>query len=305
MDLINHLPKELIFTDLRPENKWTLLDQMIDSIANTSDFKRLGVNADILKQTVTEREKQMSTGLGNGIGFPHIRHDGLKTMLISIAVLKKDIDYNSLDEKPVNIVCMVIAPDQAPTLALKVRSCIARMLSNASLREQILQSETAEQIHNIIHQQSMDIDIPITAEDIMNKSTLSVATHTPLKEVTRLMSMHSAKAIAVLDENNKLAGEITCDLLFGFGMPDFFSNLKSVSFISEFDPFEKYFHEESHSVAGHLMSKNFSKMTKKATLLEIVFALTVQKHHKIYIEDNGEFIGEIDQSLVLDRIMRL
>ena len=56
MDLINHLPKELIFTDLRPENKWTLLDQMIDSIANTSDFKRLGVNADILKQTVTRAD---------------------------------------------------------------------------------------------------------------------------------------------------------------------------------------------------------------------------------------------------------
>ena len=78
-----------------------------------------------------------------------------------------------------------------------------------------------------------------------------------------------------------------------------------MSFISDFDPFEKYFFEEAHSKVSDLMNKDFCVMPPDGTLMEIVFALTVNKYPKIYIVKNDMLQGVIDQPLVLERIVNI
>jgi CBS-domain-containing membrane protein len=120
------------------------------------------------------------------------------------------------------------------------------------------------------------------------------------------MLEHSLSAVPVAGSDGQIVGEITCDILFRYGLPDFFTRLKSVAFIREFDPFEKYFEKEADSVAGDVMSDHPAVMPPTATLLEIVFALAVEKHMNVYIvAENGALVGVIDRAAVLDRILNL
>ena len=128
---------------------------------------------------------------------------------------------------------------------------------------------------------------------------------TPIKEVTRRMSERHTNAVPVLDPDGQVVGEITCEALFQYGLPDFFLQLRSVSFIADFDPFEKYFESEGGMKAGDIMSPDFAALPPQASLLEIVFALTVLRHPKVYVVESGKLLGTIDQSQVLDRIINI
>lgn len=305
MLLTKYLPSELIFPKIDCKDKWEAMERMINGIATSRVGAYFGANQGMLKDIIFSREKDISTGLGHGIGFPHARHPDIKKLLISLATLKEPIPYDSIDGKPVNIICMVLAPDEEPTLAIKVRSRIAKLLANPEFRATVMGTDDPEEIHKLIEEMALDLDVPITANDIMQSPEFTIHPSTSMKEVVRLMSEHHANTTAVINDENEIVGEITCDRLFNFGIPDFFSQLKSVSFISEFDPFEKYFHVESHSSAADLMSKDFATVQPESTLLEVVFALTVLKRYKVYVVKNGKYAGEIHRTLVLDRIMRL
>ena len=107
----------------------------------------------------------------------------------------------------------------------------------------------------------------------------------------------------VVDSEQRLLGEISCPLLFTLGIPDFFQQLRSTSFIRDFDPFERYFSEEAKSTVGGVMEREVCTLPPSATLMEIIYELAVKNHPKVYIIDNGKLTGIIDQALVLERIV--
>ena len=96
------------------------------------------------------------------------------------------------------------------------------------------------------------------------------------------------------------------DDLFKLGIPDFFSQLKSVGFIRYFDPFEEYFAVEIASKVSDVMNTEFKAFPETATLIEIVFAISVQKCPLIYIVgERNKLLGVIDRTLLLKRIINL
>jgi len=144
----------------------------------------------------------------------------------------------------------------------------------------------------------------VRARDFMRPPlAMDIRPDTPLRTVVRTMLRHHVEAVAVTDDSGVILGEITCDLLFKKGVPDFFNQLPNVAFIKNFDPFEKYFDEEAHSVAGDVMSKDFATVTEDATLMEIIHLLAVRNYAKAHVVRNGRKIGTVDRALVLDRIL--
>lgn len=145
----------------------------------------------------------------------------------------------------------------------------------------------------------------VIASDIMGPPRLALSPEMPLQEATRLMADHRAAAVPVLD-GDKLVGEIVADDLFKLGIPDFFSQLKSVGFIRYFDPFEEYFAVEIASKVSDVMNTEFKAFPETATLIEIVFAISVQKCPLIYIVgERNKLLGVIDRTLLLKRIINL
>lgn len=304
MKLEKYLPPESILLNTRVDDKSSLLNIMCECIAKCKTAVDAGLDYKAIRNAIEKREKQSSTGIGDGFAFPHARFANINSIGICLAVLEKAVDYKSFDKQFIDVACMVIVPESKPTLALKVMSQIARMFSRSDFSEQVKNLNSGEELAKLISKLKIDLDISITAVDIMRQPLLTLKPDMPLKEATRYMAEHQMTAAPVL-ENKRIVGEISTTQLFLLGIPDFFTQLKSVSFISDFDPFEKYFHEEAHSKVANLMNRDFCTLSPDATIMEMVFALIIQKYPKIYIAKDGILEGVIDQPLVLERIINI
>lgn len=306
MDLSRHIGPEQILSNISVEDKWDLIERMISVLMDHPVCLRQSpeVRARIAP-TIMDREKTMSTGLEEGLALPHGRVPGFKGFAVAIATLAEAIDYGTPDDKPVSIACMVVTSQDNPTIALRVMGVLSRLLARESARQRILEAGDPQDLYNFILMEKMDLDVSIIARDLMRTRVVSVSPETPLREVTYTMMKNRLDCIPVVDSEARVVGEITCDILFKEGVPDFFSQLQSVSFIKDFDPFENYFSAEARAHAAKVMSPDFALVEKDATIMEIVFLLSVQNHHKVYVAEQGVLRGIIERIDVLDRILNL
>ncbi len=302
MKVTRFISKDTILLNLACDSKEELLKKMVDTLV-TKDFlvSNKDLTKEIVLENVYERESQRSTAMGGEIAFPHARIEGLKTPALAIAVLKKALQYDETNS--VRIVCMMLAPLEQQTLSLKVMAALARFFIKPDAVKDFLELKEKESILAKLEAENLSVDVPICARDIMRPPCLSVSEKTPLREIAKILFTNQIDTIPVVDEHHKIIGDITTNRLLRFGLPDFFTKLKSVSFIAEFDPFEKYFEAESKAVAADVMADahvvNFDH-----TILEIVFDLAVKKHPKLYVQDEKQrWIGVIDRSIVLDNVI--
>lgn len=304
MQLTNYLEATQVLVDCDARDKHELLGRMIDALLQ-SRTQRLnaGISRDVLLAAIHARESERATGVDSGLAFPHARVAGFRGVAMSLAVLKTPVDFG--DNAPsVRLACMMVVPADAPMLTLRVMSRVAGFFRDEENRRIILAAKSADDVVRILSGGDLSLDIPVTARDIMTRPGTRVSEETPLREVSRILHAENLGVVPVLGSDGRLSGEITCDLLFQFGLPEFFHHLKSVSFISEFDPFEKYFLAEAHSAAARVMTTDLCRMPPEATLLEIVFALAVKKVPQVYIVDSkGQWLGVVDRDDVLDNVL--
>jgi len=302
--LVQYLAPEQILVGIEAHDRYDLMSQMLDALVKSPSFRaQANVSREQAWQALVEREKKQSTGIGDGVAFPHGRIPGYKGLSVCLAVLKHPVDYGSIDGKPVQIACMMLAPEEQPALALRLYSKVAELLADKAIRDYFLSVTDASAIYDYLREREFTVETTLTARDIMRSDFLKLSPEMPLQDVTHLMMRHRVEAAAVLEKDESIVGMITCDDLFRLGVPEFFSHLQSVAFIREFDPFEKYFLNEGKACAKDVMSRDFAALPLEATMLEIVFALTVQKYPKVYIVKDDKCIGVIDRTTVLDRII--
>ena len=305
MKLKHYLLPESILLNTKADDKNSLLEKMSDCISNCLAAKDVGLDKKAILKAIKKREKQSSTGIGDGFAFPHARFANLKSIGICLAVLEKPIDYNSFDKQDIGVACMVIVPEKKPTLALKVMAQIAKIFSNKDFLEKLKDIKTGRELAEAIADLNINLDISITASDIMRQPLLTLTPEMPLKDATRKMVECNVTAVPVIDENKHVVGEITTNHLFLLGIPDFFTQLKSVEFMSDFDPFEKYFAEETRAKIADVMDSEFCVLSPEASIMEMVFALIVKKYSKIYVVRDEMLVGIVDQPLVLERIINI
>ena len=305
MKLKHYLLPESILLNIKAEDKNTLLEKMSACISRSLAAVESGLDEKAILKAIKKREKQSSTGIGDGFAFPHARFPNLKSIGICLAVLEKAIDYDSFDQQDIDVACMVIVPEQRPTLALKVMAQIAKLFSDKAFLKNIKDIKTGRELAEAIAAYDIDLDISITASDIMRQPFLTLTPDVPLKEATRKMVECNVTAVPVVNKDKRIIGQITTNHLFLLGIPDFFTQLKSVAFMSDFDPFEKYFAEESQAKTADVMDNDFCMLSPEASIMEMVFALIVKKYPKIYIVRDGILVGIVDQPLVLERIINI
>ena len=156
-----------------------------------------------------------------------------------------------------------------------------------------------------MEQNTLEIEAPIIALDLMRPERLRLTPDLSGNEATQLMHRSRMVAAPVVDTNGNVIGEINCNTLFQRELPDYITKLHSVPHISDFHPFEGYFTEDAYLKVRDLMSESAAIIDENASLLEIIFLLSVRKHPMLYVCRNGQLIGVIDPITVLDRVLNL
>ncbi len=123
---------------LEEVDKKTVLTKLVDLLATSS----LVHNRDELLNGIFAREELMSTGIGFGIGVPHVRIDSVSDLVMAVAVSKRPISgYSSLDNQPVQIVCMLAARQDQHTKYIRTLSAVSSRLKDGATREKIIASD--------------------------------------------------------------------------------------------------------------------------------------------------------------------
>ena len=105
--------------------------------------------AEIL-EAITSREELGSTGLGNGIAVPHGKIAGLKGVTAVFARLDQPIEFDSVDDQPVDIVVMLLAPTGAGADHLKALSRVARLLRTEAVVDELRRIDDCAQLHSVL-----------------------------------------------------------------------------------------------------------------------------------------------------------
>ena len=145
------LKKESVITNLVGKNKPEVIKEMTQCLKKNNMIQ----NDQALFETLMEREKLGSTGIGENVAIPHGKSDEVTQIIIVFARSINGVDFESLDQKPVHFVCMVIAPAHSTGQHLKVLARISRIFKNPGLREDILKAGNSASIYSIlIHEDS-------------------------------------------------------------------------------------------------------------------------------------------------------
>jgi fructose-specific phosphotransferase system IIA component len=149
MRISDILTEDLVVTGLAGETKDEILDAMIGLVATSPRV----LDREKVRTAIFEREKIMSTGVGNGFAIPHGKTDAVSDIVAAFAVTGVPIDYDSLDEKPVRLVFLLVGKENLVGPHIKLLSRISRLMNKEEFRSRLLESKSPREILDLFRQE--------------------------------------------------------------------------------------------------------------------------------------------------------
>lgn len=149
-DISQVLTKELISLNLQSRSKEDAIAELTDLLVEHGDvIDRQGFIDDVLK-----RENEGMTGLGQGVAIPHGKSQAVKNTTLAIGISQNDIAWESLDNKPVNIIILFAVKDtDANTLHIKLLQKVAILLADESFIQNLHDIKTKEELIRLFESQ--------------------------------------------------------------------------------------------------------------------------------------------------------
>jgi PTS system nitrogen regulatory IIA component len=295
----------MIIPELEAGSKEEAVRKLTDRVFGSLTVSDPLADREEVYRAVMDREELQSTGVGNGLAFPHARIEGWKNFMVCMGVSKKGIDFNSIDGKPVHFVFLMVSSPDEPYIILRAMSSVVRFMSGMEFGRQFLERQMS--VEEIVRDFSLLADtMPdrILARDIMRPVSRKVQVNTSMEDVTKEMHLNRVDRLPVVDEKNRFCGEISCLEIFQYSMPEFFNKLETISFVRHIDPFEKYFRIRGNLKVKDVYLKDMTPISENGTLLEIIFEMTVRKRSKLFVvSEKNELTGVIDRFSIIDKIL--
>ena len=152
MTLGDILSPAQIVPDLKAEDRWGAIEELIGNLVENGKIK--AEHRDSVAAVVRKRETSMSTGIGFGVGIPHASTDLIYEVVGALGRSKKGVDFESLDNEPVNLVMLFLVPQGQFQKHLHTLAEIAKLLHKKEFRKSLEQSADAEEMFRMIKSQS-------------------------------------------------------------------------------------------------------------------------------------------------------
>ena len=151
MELADILTKESILTDLHADDRWQAIDELIGNLVATGRIQ--AENRDAIAAVVKKRENSMSTGIGFGVGIPHASTDLIHEVVGVLGRSKKGINFDALDNQPVNLVMLFLVPQGQFQKHLHTLANIAKLLHKVEFRQALENAPDSEVMLKVIKEQ--------------------------------------------------------------------------------------------------------------------------------------------------------
>ena len=147
------LSEKYIALNLEAVTKNEVIERMLDLVAGNdlvTDRTKLG-------EDVWKRERDMSTGIGKNIALPHAKTSAVTMPILAMATFREEIDFDSIDGQPVQLVFLLATPETMLAEHLKLLGRITRIAGRDEVRHRILQASTPIEIIGLIRDEERDL----------------------------------------------------------------------------------------------------------------------------------------------------
>lgn len=127
-----------------PENvsKHDALDSLVDAVSDTGAVQ----DKDAFRDAVHDRERVLSTGIGQGVAIPHVRIDAVTEPTLGIGVSAVGIDFDTLDDAPVHIIFMFAMPTGSQKAYLSLLSKVMQAVKNSDFTDRLTACSTPGEV---------------------------------------------------------------------------------------------------------------------------------------------------------------
>lgn len=145
MKIADLIGPDQVIIGLRAADKTQLLQELAGRAASA-----LGLDRRMVFDALQARENLGSTGLGKGFALPHARLDDLRQPFALFARLGRPIDFSSIDEKPIDLVVLLLTPANGNTRHLAILAAVSRPLRDDLLVQRLRQAPDAAALHKLL-----------------------------------------------------------------------------------------------------------------------------------------------------------
>ncbi len=145
MEIVDLLRPERVFAHLRATSKKQTLQELARRAAQAT-----GQNERAIFDVLMERERLGTTGVGNGIAIPHGKLPTLDRLYGLFARLEHPIDFDAIDERPVDLVFLLLAPETAGADHLKALARVSRLLRDKTACEKLRGTDDSEALYALL-----------------------------------------------------------------------------------------------------------------------------------------------------------
>ena len=137
MKIVDFLSADEVFLDVSESSKADLL-QKIAALA----APKTGYSAPVIFEALVERERLGTTGIGKGVAIPHARLAQLDNLFCAFIRVNPAVDFESIDRKPVDLVFILLVPEESGADHLKALARISKLLRNEEICQSLREVQT-------------------------------------------------------------------------------------------------------------------------------------------------------------------
>ncbi|MCK9574145.1 MAG: PTS sugar transporter subunit IIA [Candidatus Omnitrophica bacterium] len=151
INILDYLDKDSIIIGLKQKSKKKILAAILEHLI---DKKKISKDSEkeILKN-LFQREEMGSTAIGGYIALPHARINSIKDIVLCFVISQEGIEFDSLDQEPVNIIALLLSNQKEAGLHLKMLAFLARMLREKYFVQQLKSATTSEDVLALVNKQ--------------------------------------------------------------------------------------------------------------------------------------------------------
>lgn len=153
MNLLDILSPASTIVNLRGKSKEAIITELVDSLVGGDAI----TDRDQVLQAVLDREKIMSTGIGDGIAIPHGKSAAVTDLVAAMGTQRQGIDFDALDGEPAFVFFLLVSPANVSGPHIKALARISRLLKNDAFKKKLIDANSAEEIIATIEAAERDI----------------------------------------------------------------------------------------------------------------------------------------------------
>ena len=153
MNLLDILSLESTIVDLKGESKEDIIAELVNSLPAGDSI----TDREQVLQAVLDREKIMSTGIGDGIAIPHGKSAAVTELVAAMGTQQQGRDFDALDGEPAYVFFLLVSPANVSGPHIKALARISRLLKNDEFKKKLIEADSAEEIIATIEAAERDI----------------------------------------------------------------------------------------------------------------------------------------------------